>query len=51
MFNSREWAGAWLLGTWVVASPGAGLTITEGPHMEHIFRGQRVDEAPYSVST
>ena len=33
MFNSREWAGAWLLGMWVVASPGAGLTVTLGsPH-------------------
>ena len=51
MFNSREWAYAWLLGTWWWHPPGAGLTDTAGHHTEHIFWGQRVDEAPYSMST
>lgn len=41
--------GCWARGRW--HPPGAGLTDTAGHHTEHIFRGQRVDEAPYSVST
>lgn len=41
--------GCWARGWWHPS--GAGLTDTVAHHTEHIFQGQSMDEAPYSVST